>query len=278
MSEPDTGNYFTKGEDQPLLTGHVVIYGEEGSGKTTLGMSMSKLATSRGSNLKDGLLIAWDRGAHDSVKGNGFTMDTINVRKAAETKGIVPTLNNLDKIIPPATREGRSFVLHSSLSALDRIVGKHCQETFPDKKDTQEMWTLHSSLLTFYAMHMNAIFPEPIVHIYEMHAKAIFEQTGSREKNDKLKREAEGISPIMPDATGKGGALFTRDASLVIHTDVKAGVGQEPDSYVLHPRPGGNYKAKTRYGRVLPKEMVNATLPQLFALVEKNLRALDGSK
>lgn len=284
MSEPDTGNYFTKGEDQPLLTGYILTYGEEGSGKTTLGASLSKYWETPGAKLKDGLLIAWDHGAHDSIRGAGHSMDTINIQaalaKAGREAAIIKVLNNLDKIIPPAAREGREFVLHASLSAADRLITKHHVEenSKREKSDNRQMWTEVSASLTFYMEFMNILFPPPTVHIFEAHASAKAEMEGKMAAADKLKREAEGIMPIMPDLTGKGGALYSRHASLTIHCDVKAGVGKEPDQYVIHPSPGGNYKAKNRFGKALPREMVNATLPQLFALVEKNLRALDGSK
>ncbi len=281
MSEPaDVGNYFTKGEDQPLLTGHILIYGEEGSGKTTLGASGSKFYTTPGANLRDGLLIAWDHGAHDSIKGTDHSMDTINMQlalaKAGRESGVVKVLNNLDKIIPPGAREGRAFVLHSSVTALDRVITKHYLEdnARKEKPDNRQMWSEVAGSLTFYLEFMNILFPPPCIHIYEAHASAKVEAVGpaATVAADKLKRDAEGIMPIMPDLTGKGGTLYSRHASLTIHCDVKAGVGKEPDQYVIHPSPGGNYKAKNRFGKILPKEMVNATLTQLYQLLEDKLR------
>lgn len=261
-------SFFVAGEKQPPITGRIVLYGEEGSGKTRLAATMSEFWDTPGAKLSDGLLIAWDHGAHDTIRGCGHSMDTLDLRRAVETKGLAETLNNLEKIITPDVVAGRKFAMHSSISALDRLADQLANRKYPEEKDNQAKWGKLAEYLVYYATRVGELMPG-MLHIYEFHAKAVFEQKGAREANDKLKKEAEGIMPIMPDGTGKGANIYTKDASLTLYLDVIPGVGREPNRHVGYWKQTGKFKAKSRFSDKLPAvlegEMLN--LRKIVALL-----------
>lgn len=248
--------FFKAGEDVPPLTGYIDIYGEEGSGKTTLACSYSDHWKTPGAKLVDGLLLAWDRGAHDSIRSAGHSMDMVDMDMALGKVGLVSILNNFEKLFPESVKKSPPrFVVHSSMTPLDREVGRVAGEKFAD--DTQRMWSYYAELLVFYYAVVRKMFPKAL-HIYEFHAKAALEAQGSRAANDKLKREAEGIMPIMPDITGKGAAMFTRSASLTLFTDILRG----PDGvkFLAFTESSGKFKAKSRFGKKLPAKLEGESL------------------
>lgn len=243
---PDLNNLVQSSLERTAENVRVLLVGPPKHGKTITACSLSDtfpeaLPAPQLTHLNDGLLILFDAGGHDSLKGLNLTIPMIDLSRCTDEGSLVKGYNDATRILKQRVQEGQTgFAIVDSVSTFDKMlkgaVGMRLQK-----------WELYDAMLGHHMRFFQALQALPIDIAFICHSKGLAEAASDSQADQRKASSLPGGATITADITGQTLAYYRAQVSMLLPVlATKLGKNTRTE-YAIYPYGTQGFEAGTRF-------------------------------